>query len=445
MSDTDTIYVISDLHIGGDEQLEDVEFMNELLNFLSRLETAKADELIINGDAFGLWEFTSIEGPAKFDALVERYPELFDQLQTTGQSVRITLLPGNHDYELAAYDEYVDRFATYNVTVVQETSITREVGGRTVWFEHGHQHDPNNRIEEFGNPRERPLGYYFNTQVTSRAGYASERTRATYDWLKDIQAVTPTERIPVWLGSKYFYREMNPFIRYAFVPFLLVFNVSAVLAVFAGLDIAGISSAPVEAIQRGLQPLGPAGSTVYLLFGINVAVVGLLLLIWLPLRFLIDDVRKTLDRFEIFESNLTVDPDAPYETAAREVFESYPDAAVFCYGHTHRPKLAELDDRLVVNTGTWLKRFDRREAVAGRLPPVFYPSYQLYAARIEPADATPGVAVAFEAITKPSPASAELTRTERLLALGREPTPTRPAPAVVTDAGVDRDQDHDRD
>ena len=65
-------YVISDLHIGGDEQLEHVEFLEELLELLERLETTDENaELIVNGDAFGLWEFTAIDGPAKFDVLVD--------------------------------------------------------------------------------------------------------------------------------------------------------------------------------------------------------------------------------------------------------------------------------------------------------------------------------------------------------------------------------------
>jgi UDP-2,3-diacylglucosamine pyrophosphatase LpxH len=124
-SDSRVYYVISDLHIGGDEQLGEVEFREEVLAFLARLETTDEDaELVINGDAFGLWEITTVEGIAKFDELVETYPELFDQLRATGANVPITLIPGNHDHELAAYDAYVDRFAAYNVTLVQEESMT---------------------------------------------------------------------------------------------------------------------------------------------------------------------------------------------------------------------------------------------------------------------------------------------------------------------------------
>lgn len=72
-ADSPVYYVISDLHIGGDEQLGTVDFFDELLGFLEHLETTKENaELIINGDAFGLWEFTEVDGLAKFDVLTER-------------------------------------------------------------------------------------------------------------------------------------------------------------------------------------------------------------------------------------------------------------------------------------------------------------------------------------------------------------------------------------
>ena len=425
-------YVISDLHIGGDEQLEHVEFLDELLGFLERLESTDENaELIINGDAFGLWEFTTVEGPAKFDVLTDAYPELFEQFRTTGESVPITLLPGNHDHELAAYDVYVERFAEYNVNLVQDESMTRPVGDRTVYFEHGHQRDPNNRIEDWGNPHASPLGYYYNTLVTSRAGQLSDRGRD--NWLRDVQAVTPTERMPIWLISNYFYREMNPALRYALVPFLLLFNVSAALAVLVGLDLAGIWSVPVELTTAFLSQFGRAGAAVWFLIAVNVAVAGLLVLVGIPLYFVRRDVRKTIQRFGVFETALTVDAETPYEEAAREVFAERPETAVFCYGHTHRPSMRKVDGGLLVNTGTWLKRLHRRDGIIGLLPPVFYPSYQLYSVRI--AAESDGVAVEYDVIQKPSPSAEELTLTERLLTLGRAPTPDLPARAVVEGEG----------
>jgi hypothetical protein len=63
---------------------------------------------------------------------------------------------------------------------------------------------------------------------------------------------------------------------------------------------------------------------------------------------------------------------------------------------------------------------------------VFYPSYQLCAVRIAPAEG--GVAVEYEAVDKPSPSPEELTLTERLLTLGRAPDPGLPDRRVVATA-----------
>ncbi|ELY54399.1 metallophosphoesterase [Natronococcus amylolyticus DSM 10524] len=427
-TDDRVYYVISDLHIGGDEQLEDVEFLDELLEFLERLEeTDENAELIINGDAFGLWEFTTVEGIEKFEVLERTYPTLFEQFRATGENVPITLLPGNHDHELAAYDEYVERFAEYNVELVQDRWISREIGDQAIHFEHGHQHDANNRIEDWGNPHATPLGYYYNTLVTSRAGQLSDRGR--YNWMKDVQAVTPTERMPVWLLSKYFYREMNPLLRYSMFPFLLLFNISVILAVLAGLDLAGIWSMPVDRTEAFLGQFGAAGTAAWFFLALNVTVGGLLTLVGIPLYFIRRDIRKTVDRFGVFETELTVDPQQPYESAAREIFSEQPGTTIFCYGHTHRPGVREVDGGLLVNSGTWLKRLHRRDGIIGILPPVFYPSYQLPAVRIS-ADSE-GVAVEYERMAKPSPASEELTRTERFFTVGREPEPDLPDRHVV--------------
>ncbi|GAB3685043.1 hypothetical protein GCM10028857_14870 [Salinarchaeum chitinilyticum] len=423
-------YVISDLHIGGDEQLEDVPFLEELLDFLRELEaTDENAELVINGDAFGLWEFTTVEGMAKFDAIEERYPALLEQLRATGENVPITLVPGNHDHELSAYDEYVDRLAEYNVDLVQSVSTTRLIGDRVIHFEHGHQQDSNNRIDAWGDPNATPLGYYYNTRVTSRAGQLSDRGR--FNWLRDVQAVTPTERLPIWLLSKYFYREMHPLLRYALVPFLLLFNVSALLAVLAGLELLGVSSIPVDGVTAFLGQFGRAGTLIWFTLAINVVVAGLLLLVGVPLYLIRRDIKRTIARFGVFETDLTVDTGVPYESAAREVFEDRPETAIFCYGHTHRPSMRSVDGRLLVNTGTWLKRLYRRDGVIGILPPVFYPAYQLSVVRI--AAESEGIAVEYQGIEKESPTSEELTLTERILTIGREPDTALPDRAVVDD------------
>jgi hypothetical protein len=234
--------------------------------------------------------------------------------------------------------------------------------------------------------------------------------------------------MPVWLISKYFYREMNPALRYALVPFLFLFNVSAILVVLAGLDLAGIWSIPVDRTEAFLGQFGVAGTAAWFLLAINVTVAGLLLLVGIPLYFIRQDVRRTIDRFGVFETSLTVDAGSPYEAAARELFADS-DARLFCYGHTHRPLVREVDGGALVNSGTWLKRLHRRDGLIGILPPVFYPSYQLTAVRIEAT--ADGLGIEHLPIKKPSPATEELTLTERLLTLGREPNPDLPEGIVI--------------
>jgi hypothetical protein len=118
------------MHIGGDGKLQNWDFEVELIDFLKQLERKHGAELIINGDAFGLWEFTTLEGTEKLEALIKQQPRLFEQFRKTGEKVPITLMPGNHDYELACYPDYVDRLKEYNLNLVQEVSITREVAGK---------------------------------------------------------------------------------------------------------------------------------------------------------------------------------------------------------------------------------------------------------------------------------------------------------------------------
>lgn len=187
-------FFISDMHIGGDGELQNCDFEVELIDFLKQLERNHGAELIINGDAFGLWEFTTLEGTEKVEALIKQQPKLFEQFRKTGENVPITLMPGNHDYELACYPEYVDRLKEYNINLVQEVAITREVAGKKVWIEHGQQHDKRNRMPDFGNPYAEPVGYFVTASIVGTAGRYSEFGRG--DWLKDLQAVMPITDIP---------------------------------------------------------------------------------------------------------------------------------------------------------------------------------------------------------------------------------------------------------
>ena len=404
-------FFVSDLHIGGDEQLKIVDFEDEFIAFLKMLAQGEQDtELVIMGDAFGLWEFTTAEGAAKFDLLVEDHARLFEQLRATGERVLITLIPGNHDYELACYPRFVDRLREYNVVLEPEVSIIRELAGKRIWIEHGMQRDPSNRMPDFGNPHANPVGYFVTHSLVGTAGRLSGRGR--YNWLRDMQSVTPLGEIPRWVISNYFYREMSPWLRYAIVPFLLLFGLSVVNVIGLALEASGIIGTRVFLDDRLLQPLGFAGRLLGLVFTVNAVVIVILVLVSIPLLVFYRDVRKTLVRFDLLNTIPDIgQADAAYLEAADEVFAADPETVVFIYGHTHNASLKHRGDRVVINTGTWLKKLRRTPTRFWLLPSVYLPSFRLNYFKIGEEDGQ--IVIDFERIHKPAPR--ELSLLQRMV------------------------------
>jgi len=410
---TRAYYFISDLHIGGDEALGVCDFEDELVAFLEAL-AGKEDEdaeLLIVGDAFGLWEFTRIEGKEKIDALIAQFPRIFETFRRVGERVAITLLPGNHDYELACYPEFVEKLGRYNVRLEQTAAVTRELDGRGLWIEHGNQHDETNRMPDFGNPYAQPIGYFVTGNVVGGAGQRSERGR--YNWLKDIQSVYPTEDIPHWVFSNYFYREMSPFLRWLFVPFLLLFGLTIFVLAGAGLEALGITDTNVFLDNRLMEKLGIFGGLVQLVLTINAVVLGMLLVLALPFGLIVRDVRRTARRFGLTldPSELTGEKEDGYLDAAKAVFDADPSVAVFVYGHTHKPSVRRIGERAVLNTGTWIKQFTLKSPRFGLVPRIYVPTYCLNYFRIR--EESGKITIDYRKIEKAPPR--ELTLFQRMI------------------------------
>ncbi|WP_408957406.1 metallophosphoesterase [Natrinema sp. 74] len=421
---------ISDLHMGGDEQLTALDFEDELCDFLADLETCGGDvELIINGDAFGLWEYAEVTGPAKLEQVIDDHPRVFEQLRATGAAIDVTLIPGNHDYDLACYDAHVDRLAEFNVVLEQEVAITREVGDARIWIEHGQQRDANNRLPDWGDPDALPVGYFVVQRIVAAAGRYSGQARG--DWLRDIQSVAPMEEIPRWLLSNYFYREMSPFLRAVVVPLLVFFNLTLVYLFGTVLETVGILPAQFFTDNPVIHALGVAAIVLELIVAINLVIIAILLLLAIPLWFFRRDLKRTLERFGVMLSGVRVGQgDEPFLNAARDVFKANPDIAVFVYGHTHRASVTEWGDRVVVNTGTWLKKLRHVETRFSRLPGVYYPSFRLSSVRIFAEGDQ--IVVEYEEIDTEQ--SVDLTRFQRLVA-NRPPQPDPIPSRTVIDPG----------
>ena len=214
-----TYYLISDLHIGGDGGLARCEFESELVEFLADIAVGPQPARSLSS------AMPSASGGANGSAKVSPRskpsppctPPCFTNYAETGKQVTITLLPGNHDYDLACVPEYAtEALARYNIHLEPVVHITRTIAGHTVWIEHGNQYDDFNRFPDFGNRYGLPLGYFITRGIVAGAGRSAERTKS--QWLNDVQSVYPNEDIPFWVLSNHFYKEMTPVLRWGYFP-----------------------------------------------------------------------------------------------------------------------------------------------------------------------------------------------------------------------------------
>jgi hypothetical protein len=265
-------------------------------------------------------------------------------------------------------------------------------------------------MPDFGHPHANPVGYFVTRSIVGTAGRLSGRGR--YNWLRDIQSVTPLEEIPRWVISNYFYREMNPLLRYAVLPFLLLFAASFVNLIGLVLEASGILDSRVFLDDSLLLPLGLPGRVLGFVFTINAIVICVLLLISIPLLLFALDVQRTLVRFGVLNTSSAIgESDATYLEAAKEVFASDPEVAIFIYGHTHNASLKKLGDRVVINTGTWLKKLERAPTRFWLLPSVYHPSFRLNYFRMSEDGGR--IIIDYERIQKAAPR--ELTLLQRLV------------------------------
>jgi UDP-2,3-diacylglucosamine pyrophosphatase LpxH len=88
--------------MGGDGRLQHCDYTAEFVAFLKELEGERADtELLIVGHTFGFWKTTVVQGSEKLDYIIAAHQAIFDQLKTTGALIDVTMMVGNHDYDLA--------------------------------------------------------------------------------------------------------------------------------------------------------------------------------------------------------------------------------------------------------------------------------------------------------------------------------------------------------
>ena len=267
--------------------------------------------------------------------------------------MKITLLPGNHDYDLACVPDYRSELEAYNISSSPSCTV-REIAGHKVWIEHGNQYDDFNRFPDYGNRFGLPLGYFITRGVVASAARSAERAKSK--WLDDVQSVYPNEDIPFWVLSNHFYKEMTPLLRWVLLPFSPAVHCERCDTRYASAGALG--GVHTSLFDINLQPiLGFPGRVIDAVQFVNSVVIVTLLILAVPLYFVVRDARAVLVRYGFSRGErLDLEKDAQYVAAARRIFANDPAVAMFVYGHTHIPSQREVDGRYVINTGTWLKR-----------------------------------------------------------------------------------------
>jgi len=134
---------ISDLHMGDGSKSDDFHLDEELLDFLDFVQ-AEADELVIVGDLFELWQ-------ASLDKILFKHSKVIKRIISLKDKLKIHYVVGNHDY--LPFIRFADLGqGIYSAYRDQEEGIIAE---------HGHQYDIFNRYKNPLRSIRWPPGKYF--------------------------------------------------------------------------------------------------------------------------------------------------------------------------------------------------------------------------------------------------------------------------------------------
>jgi UDP-2,3-diacylglucosamine pyrophosphatase LpxH len=309
-------YLVSDLHMGGDGALQHCDYTTEFIEFLKGLENAAPDaELLIVGDTFGFWELTLVQGVEKIDHIITAHQAIFDQLRATGARIKITMMVGNHDYDLGCNTDFAARLQAYNIHLDKSLVLIRPVGQKKIWIEHGQQHDEFNAFPDYGNPYALPIGYFITESFVSGASRHSDFGKG--NWLKDIRSVG-TMQIPDWILSNYFYREMSAVLRWVLLSFLLLAGVTVVAIAGEILWLMGVFDYNILFHNPLMSRLGIVNNVLQVVITINSI---FLIMFGIPALLVQRDLLRTLRRFRLLTDRgmtLNLDSEESYLKAAHK-------------------------------------------------------------------------------------------------------------------------------
>lgn len=380
------LVIISDLHIGGDEIIEDFNCEKELIAFLDKLDENKEPiEFMILGDFFDLWKIEKEENN-QVQFAINQYKKLFERFREFGKRHKITVLAGNHDHALAYNKKYQEDLANYNIHVDKNQFFKREFEQNGKKFriigEHGNQVEPGSAFPDFDMPTDSSLAYHLNKTLVYRVmKLGNEKNRP--EWLKDLDNVD-NDLVLFWFLSKYFYYELGPILRAIVIPMFILFGLAVPYFIF---DIVTEFYHP-----RFLEPILLMLDTniffKFIIFLLYFDMVVVIILFFLGL--VRNDFRKRLNEYGMQSlTEILVSKHKAYVERAKEIVKGEnpfkEKADFYITGHTHISALEENkeEEYSFGDTGSW-KQLMKRLLTRFRFPTVYAPYYSLTYLIIEP-------------------------------------------------------------
>ncbi len=165
-----TRYIISDLHLGAGDYLDDFEQDDSFLAFLEQLGKRRSSELIINGDfidfvavnlekttvhPFSRLGSTESESLEKLERVLRAHNDFFTSLRVfMERGHRVVVLPGNHDVDLfwpRVRDRLLEELGGPDSEHFHfESSGVYRSG--PLYIEHGNQYFADSVFEDFTHP-----------------------------------------------------------------------------------------------------------------------------------------------------------------------------------------------------------------------------------------------------------------------------------------------------
>jgi hypothetical protein len=293
---------------------------------------------------------------------------------------------------------------------------------RIIYSEHGNEFDPPNRISDYNDRLDTPLGDHIVTEIIPRL--PTGRTAVALQ-LNDIDRVYPLSILPEWVAGRLFYALVTQAVRWLLVPIVVAYVAFEMIAFVIGVGRKSINTLFID-VTYDVALVLLAFSCFFLLA-----------------RRMANRALRTPPAHN--EQGEAVDATVARIRAMLEAGETPPlgaevagaDIAVFVSGHTHAPSLTPFRTRsgrqgALVNSGCWLRQLQAVPTFF-RLPTVFVSRFVLTHVRVyRTAEGT-----RVELWEQPRPAAQEFRIAERLAVLGRlPPEPPADAPAKVIGAAV---------